>query len=470
MKLSIRSRLAVFYTLVFFAVLFLVLSAISMALYRELDQRADRALKIEERWLQNLIESRFSELTFADCDTCENLARELVQELNERYIYRGQFTIIAFQPSRVHFGGREKNIPLLLPEDFLSRKNGFYNLQINNIKSRILVKHQEWGTLALGRENQVFQEVAEEFLDIIHWILPLVIVFVLAGGWIMARLVMRPVVSAVEAAEEITITNLQQRLPEYTREDEFAILVRTLNRMIARIEEGVKRIQQFTQDAAHELRTPLTILRGELELAYQHDSLSDETQNSLQKILDRVISMSKVVDNLMLLAQSDTRSYPVQKSVFRLDEVVREIFEDIQILVEHRPIDVILKRCKAIEIFGDKQLIYRLLLNLCDNALKYTREGYIELSLNRLENTIEFTLKDTGCGIPRDQLPHIFDRFFRVDKSRTSFTGGSGLGLAISQWISNAHGGKIFVNSVEDKGTTFKVLLPVHNPTAAPER
>lgn len=467
MKLSIRTRLAVFYTLVFFAVLFLVLTAISMALYRELDQRADRALKIEERWLRGLIESRYSVLTYSDCDTCETLTRELVQELNERYIYKGQFTIIVFHPSRVYFGGREKDIPLLLPENFLSQKNGYYNLQINNIKSRVLVKHQEWGTLALGRENQTFQEVGEEFLDIIHWILPLVIVSVLGGGWIMARLVMRPVVSAVEAAEEITITNLQQRLPEYTREDEFSILVRTLNRMIARIEEGVKRIQQFTQDAAHELRTPLTILRGELELTYQQTNLSDDTRFSLQKILDRIISMSKVVDNLMLLAQSDTGNYPIRKNVFRLDEVVREIFEDIQILLEHRSINVILNHNKAVEVFGDKQLIYRLLLNLCDNALKYTQHGYIELSLTRLDDTIEFTLRDTGCGIPRDQLPHIFDRFYRVDKSRTSSTGGSGLGLAISQWIARAHGGRIIVDSVEQKGTTVKVLLPVHKPVSA---
>lgn len=463
MKLSIRSRLAVFYTVAFIGVLFLVLSAISMALYRELDQRADRALKIEERWLQGLIEEKFSQLASAGCDTCETLASELVRELDEHYIYKGQFTLIAFDSSRVYFGGREKNIPALLPENFLSRKNGFYNLLINKINSRVLLKHHEWGTLALGRENQTFREVGEEFLHIIHWILPLIMVCVLAGGWIMARLVMRPVVSAVEAAEEITITNLQQRLPEYSREDEFAILVRTLNRMIARIEEGVKRIQQFTQDAAHELRTPLTILRGELELAYQEPHLSNETHASLQKLLDRIISMSKVVDNLMLLAQSDTRSYPIQKSAFMLDAVVRELFEDIQILVESRPVKVILNRCEKAEIWGDKQLIYRLLLNLCDNALKYTEEGFIELNLRKFVGSIEFSIKDSGCGIPADHLPHIFDRFYRVDKSRARSTGGSGLGLAISQWIVQAHGGNIEVESQYGKGTTVKVYLPTNS-------
>lgn len=461
MKLSIRSRLAVFYTLAFFAVLFLVLSSIALALYRELDQRADKALKIEENWLQERIESKFSALTSPDCQDCEALSRELVEELNERYIYRGQFAIISFRHGGVYYGGREKDIPRKVPEDSLLRKDGFSNLMYNKAKSRVLVKQQEWGTLALGRENQTFQEVGEEFFNIIHWILPLAILFVLVGGWIMARLVMRPVVSAVEAAEEITITNLRQRLPEYTGEDEFGILVRTLNRMIARIEEGVKRIQQFTQDAAHELRTPLTILRGELELAYQQERLSDDMQASLQRTLDRVISMSKVVENLMLLAQTDTGSYPVHKSKFRLDEVVKEIFEDINILVENRPVKVRLASCQPVEAFADKQLIYRLFLNLCDNALKYTETGFIELSLRSWGDIIEFKIKDSGCGIPQEQLPHIFDRFYRVDKSRTSSTGGSGLGLSISQWIAQAHDGEIYVESEINRGTTVKIHLPL---------
>lgn len=461
MKLSIRSRLAVFYTLAFFAVLFLVLSSIALALYRELDQRADKALKIEQNWLQERIESEFFALTSPDCDNCKALSQKLVEELNERYIYRGQFAIISFRRGGVYYGGREKNIPQKLPKDLLFRKDGFSNLLFNKAKSRVLVKQQEWGTLALGRENQTFQEVGEEFVNIIYWILPLAILFVLVGGWIMARLVMRPVVSAVEAAEEITITNLQQRLPEYTGEDEFGILVRTLNRMIARIEEGVKRLQQFTQDAAHELRTPLTILRGELELAYQQKHLSDDMQASLQKTLDRVISMSKVVNNLTLLAQTDTGSYPVQKSKFRLDELVKEIFEDINILVENRPVNVKLAYCQPVEVFADKQLIYRLFLNLCDNALKYTRKGFIELSLKSWSDVIEFKIKDSGCGIPPEQLPHIFDRFYRVDKSRTSSTGGSGLGLSISQWIAHAHGGEIFVESEINRGTTVKIHLPL---------
>lgn len=471
MKLSIRTRLAVFFTLVFFGVLALVLSAIALALYRELDQRADRALKIEERWLRGLIESEFAPLTLPGCKNCDSLAAELVQELNERYIYRGQFTVIYFpslQSPRLYFGGREKNIPLLLPEDFLTRKDGFYNLEIEGRKSRVLLKQQPWGILAMGRDNQTFREVADEFVEIIHWIVGFSLLFVLAGGWIMARLAMLPVVSAAEAAEEITITNLRQRLPEYAGRDEFGVLVITLNRMIARIEEGVNRIQQFTQDAAHELRTPLTILRGELELAYQKADLSDDTRVSLQKTLDRVISMSRVVENLMLLAQSDTGSYPVQKSVFRLDEVLKEIYEDVQILAENRPIEVLLDHCEAVQFFGDKQLIYRLLLNLCDNALKYTERGCIKLKLAIAGDSVDFTISDTGIGIPEEQLPRIFDRFYRVDKSRSNSGGGSGLGLSICQWIVQAHGGSIRVESQLDRGTTIQILFPLRSTFFVP--
>lgn len=163
----------------------------------------------------------------------------------------------------------------------------------------------------------------------------------------------------------------------------------------------------------------------------------------------------------MLLAQTDTGSYPVHKTKFRLDEVVKEIFEDINILVESRPVNVKLAYCQPVEVLADKQLIYRLFLNLCDNALKYTEQGFIELSLKSWSEIIEFKIKDTGCGIPPEQLPHIFDRFYRVDKSRTSSTGGSGLGLSISQWIAHAHGGEIYVESEINRGTTVKIHLPL---------
>ena len=148
---------------------------------------------------------------------------------------------------------------------------------------------------------------------------------------------MKPVVAAAETTEKITLTNLSARLPEYTGKDEFGKLVTTLNSMIARLEQGVNQVQQFTQDAAHELRTPLTTLRGELELAYQKKNLPDEVREALQKSLDRAISMSQIVDNLMLLAQSDTGHYPIQKNTFQLDELVHDLDRAVDLGVSGVP-------------------------------------------------------------------------------------------------------------------------------------
>jgi signal transduction histidine kinase len=276
------------------------------------------------------------------------------------------------------------------------------------------------------------------------------------------------VVAAARTAESISLANLQRRLPAYYGKDEFGTLAATLNRMIARLEEGIKRLQQFTQDAAHELRTPLTILRGELELAYQDEDANEETSAWLQRILDRVIGLGQIVDNLMLLARSDSGDYPIRKIPFRLDAAVEEIFEDLQILAEGRPVAVQLQNGMAVEFVGDESLMRRLLLNLCDNAIKYTPHGTIELSLKKVGTEIDLAISDTGRGIPPEDLPHIFDRFYRVDKARSSDTGGSGLGLAICKWIVAAHGGKIEVKSRLKKGTTVRVSLPLKPEPEAP--
>jgi heavy metal sensor kinase len=308
--------------------------------------------------------------------------------------------------------------------------------------------------------NERIYEVAEEAGQILIWLVPLAMLFAIAGGWLLAKLALRPVVSAARTAESISLANLKARLPAYSGKDEFGALVSTLNLMIARLEEGVKRLQQFTQDAAHELRTPLTILRGDLELAYQDENTTEEARAWMQRILDRVIALGQIVDNLMLLARSDSGDYPIHKTRFRLDVAVKEIFEDLQILAEGRPLAVSLQNREAVEFFGDEALVRRLLLNLCENALKYTSQGSIELSLKKVGAKIDLAISDTGKGIPAEDLPHIFDRFYRVDKSHSSATGGSGLGLAICQWIVSAHGGKIEVISDPGKGTTVRVSLP----------
>jgi signal transduction histidine kinase len=444
--------------LVFLCIFFFILIAGGVALYLGLNEEIDRELKIEEKRMTSLFESEFKDLLVAKDERRESLRDEFIEELNEIYQYQNQFVIFSLESNtgrRVYAVGELTNAQLLLPKGFLVKENGYYNQRFNGRLYRVLINRKDWGTLVLGAENETFFEVADEFKEIFLIGIPLIIIFVFIGGRFLAKRTMSPVAEAAKTADKITLTNLSERLSGYNKNDEFGILVKTLNDMIARLEHGIKRIQQFTQDVAHELRTPLTILRGELELLFQQEGLAEQPQASLQKALDRTISLNKIVEDLMLLAQSDSGRYPLHKTAFQLDQVMKETVEDITILAENLPTKVKLIHCDRIEFFGDEQLIRRLLLNLSDNALKYTEQGHIDFSLKSQNENVEIKISDTGIGIPEENLPHVFDRFYRVEQARTRDSGGSGLGLSISKWIVEAHEGMIDIASDEEKGTTI---------------
>ncbi len=460
--LTIRARLTIWYALSFLLVLLLVLSALAAELYQQLRDEAERALGVEETWITALFETDFLPLLFSTNGRTDSLFAELPEDLEERYGLKSQFACVQIKHNgaRQFFSGGLANICALLPANLLARPAGSYEVQIGGHRYRVRIFHRHWGSVAVGAENDTIFRVAFEVSKLLAWVLPLALLLTVGGGWLLAKLAMRPVMAAAQAAESITVTNLQERLQPYSGRDEFGALVTTLNRMISRLEEGVKRLQQFTQDAAHELRTPIAILRGDLELACQHAKVMEDPGAFLQKALDRVIRLGRIVDNLLLLARSDSDEYPIKKTHFRLDLAVAEILEDLHVLTEGSAVAVQLQRCPPVDFYGDELLIRRLVMNLCDNALKYTAQGKVELALDLMPDAVVFTIRDTGEGIPPQDLPHVFDRFYRPDKSRSSATGGSGLGLAICRWIAVAHQGEIKLESAVGKGTTVQVILP----------
>jgi len=468
MKFSIRIRLALLIGLVFLFVLVFLLSAGALTLYLRLNEELDHDLKLEKKFVIEMLERDFSDLLILNKEASGDLETNFIEDLDEIVGFKREFVIVYFGSKKskpVFTNSRPQNILQQFPEGILTQKEGIYNQLLDNRRYRILISKQEWGTLLVGLENRIFFKVIDELGKILVVGIPLTLLLVLIGGWFLARLVMRPVVSAARTAENITLTKLEKRLPEYTGKDEFGVLVTTLNHMIARLEEGVKQIRQFTQDAAHELRTPLTIQRGELELLFEQGKLSKKARAAVQKSLDRAISMSKIVDNLMLLAKSDTGMYPIQMRKFRLDEILQETVEDAKNLSQSKNIEICLEKCPRLEYLGDEQLIRRLLLNLSDNALKNTFKGQIKFYLKIHSDSVEIRISDTGTGIPQEDLPHVFDRFYRGDKSRNTTKSGTGLGLSISRWIINAHNGSINIESKSGKGTTVKITLPLSNST-----
>lgn len=463
MKSTIRTRLTLMVMGVFLLLFVFVLVAGGIALSLSLTEAVDQRLTVEQRHVIDLFTTEFQGLLTETPDRQSQLWDVFVEEMDETFQYQRQFVALSLETPagrKVYVGGGIGEALRPFAEAWMEGRDGFRNQRLGEKIYRLLIQRKAWGVLVLAAENQTFSEVVDEFRDSVLIGIPLVVLLVFFGSGFLARRAMRPVVKAADAAHAISLTHMGQRLPEYKGKDEFGILVQTLNEMVARLEEGVRRIQQFTQDAAHELRTPLTILRGELELIYQKETGKSEARVGLQKALDKTILLGKIVEDLMLLARSDSGSLPVEKAVFGLDEVLREIVEDVRALGEGRSLAVSLSRCDRVDFVGDPRLIKQLLFNLSDNALKYTRQGRIDFSLQIRDETVEIQIRDTGIGIPPGDLPHIFDRFYRVDKARTGGQGGSGLGLSICKWIVEAHQGTIQIDSALDQGTMVRVAFP----------
>jgi signal transduction histidine kinase len=448
-------------SVVFTIVFLLVFIAGGLALFLSVKEQIDDELAIDKIRMAELFENEFLGLLTATGEERKTLREQLYEELDEIYRLKNQFCIYSLEQnnSRHVLAGGVFNIQLLLPKGFLDQPAGYYNQRLDDINYRVLISKHRWGTLVIGIENQTLGEVADEFKDFLLIIIPVALALIFLGGRFLSRKVMQPVVKVTHAAKEISIAQLHSRLPAYSAKDEFGILVETLNDMMDRIEEGTHQIRQFTQDAAHELRTPLTLLRGELELFYQQDDLSDEMHESLQKMLDRAIWLTKIIDDLLLLAQSDVGKYEIIRQPVPLDRLVSDIVEDAKALAGGKDVDFRFERGEVVLASGDEQLLRRLLLNLAGNAVKYTDHGAITFSIIQAEKII-VSIADTGIGIPQDHLQHVFDRFHRVDPTRGRNAGSSGLGLAICKWIAHAHGGDIHISSVVGQGTTVTVSLP----------
>jgi signal transduction histidine kinase len=467
MKYSVHMRLTAVISIVFLLVLIFLTAIGSGVIYVGLNEEKDKSLQVKQERMVSLFESEFMALTRLADQERKDIRSRFLEKLEADYAYTQDFVLFSLESEksrRILSTGVVKNMQLVIPKGFLSKKIGFFNQRLAGQNYRVCISRHSWGTLGIGTQNQTFSDILNEWLEILPIVGPLALIFTLFGGHFLAKIAMKPVVEAARKTDEITLTNLEGRLPEYRGKDEFGALVVTLNNMIIRLGEGVKKIQQFTQDAAHELRTPLTIVRGELESVCQKDTIPGPVHSSIRKALDQTISMSKIVEDLLLLTQSDSGTYPVQKHLFRLDEVMRETYEDVKILAENRPVTVTLNHCDPVRFFGDEQLIRRLLLNISDNALKYTQGGFIQFHLEKQGEEIAITLKDSGIGISDEDLPHVFDRFYRAETTRSQSEHGSGLGLAISQWIVTAHVGNIRIESTLAQGTSVYINLPLFHP------
>jgi len=286
--------------------------------------------------------------------------------------------------------------------------------------------------------------------------------FLLLGSWLLLGKSLAPISALTAAAERIDISNLKERLPLAGRGDELDRLTVVFNNMVTRLDESFTQIREFTLNASHELKTPLTVIRAETETALRDSATPPAQREIFANQLDQVAHLTKIVDSLTLLSKADTGQLTLALESVRLDELVRASFADAQLLAWPGGITVELKACDEATVRGDPHRLKQLLLNLTDNAIKYNQShGRVEIEFVRGSRSVVLRITNTGPGIAPEQLPRVFDRFYRGDPAHGTSVEGSGLGLAIAQWIVKAHGGEIQIASIMNRETIVTVTLPL---------
>lgn len=330
-----------------------------------------------------------------------------------------------------------------------------------------LQSEQVFGYIQLGRQIDDLESAIQSLLFSLLIVGIVGVVLSAAAGAAMAQRVLGPVDEITRAALEISrADDLNRRVP-VTSNDEVGRMGMAFNEMLERLQSLFRVQQRLVADVSHELRTPLTVVRGNAELMYAMGCADIE---SIQAIVKESERMTRMVSNLLLLSQADSGQLPMKVKPLDLGSILEDIERSANIMSAGRH-EIRINVCGDLIVRGDEDRMKQVLLNLVDNAIKHTpADGRITISADCLmgpdknHQQIKLSVSDTGPGIPAPDLPHVFDRFYRVDKSRSRELGGAGLGLAIVRSIVEAHGGHIDVESVLGEGTTFNVWLPAYEP------
>jgi len=292
--------------------------------------------------------------------------------------------------------------------------------------------------------------------------IPIILVLGSIGGWFLARRSLSPIAHITETARRITASNLGERLKARGSGDELDHLIATLNEMISRLEDSFKKISQFTADASHELRTPISSMRGEAELLLSKPRAVQEYQGVLASHIEKLDFITRMINDLILLSKFDSNEAGLEMVQMKLNDLLVNLWELFRLLGDQKGVEFSLGDIEEANVLGDRTKLQQLFTNLIDNAIKFTPSGgHLDMSLRKGGRFARVSIRDTGIGIPRKESERIFERFYRVDKSRARESGGTGLGLSICQWITKAHHGKIEVKSELGKGSEFVISLPL---------
>ncbi len=322
----------------------------------------------------------------------------------------------------------------------------------------IVVNNRAIAIIQVGQSLDSINDTLEKLLAALLISVPLLVALAAGAGYLLAARALSPIDTITRTAQSISAHDLHQRLNLPATNDEIGRLGATFDTMLGRLDDSFRRERQFTADASHELRTPLTAMQTIIGVVRETRRSPEQYETALDDLGGETNRLHELVENLLQLARNDIGSNAISKSV-DLSILLSDVAEVMTPLAESKALSLAYNVPDNLLITGSSDDLVRLFMNLVDNAIKYTDRGKITLQAKSKEEWIEVTLSDTGIGIDREHLLHLFDRFYRVDLSRS--VQGNGLGLSIAQTIVQAHHGQISVSSELGQGTTFKVQLPI---------
>lgn len=446
-RLSIKLRVTFFYTAILAVILSLVLAFVFLALDLRLvySTRAD---------LENAVENAFDNIDFKGGQL------EIDSGID---LYHDGIALVLYGPAgTLLLGGTPAGFPAetpLIADTHQTAEGGGSKWQVYDM----YVGYGETGVWVRGIYSPSASDSALNYVTVISAVsFPIVLLLSAVGGYLITKRAFRPVERITQAANRISGSgDLSARLPD-EGSDEIARLAQAFNAMLDRLEAAFEREKQFTSDASHELRTPISVILSQADFALAASDDPQETLRALQAIQAQGKKMAALVARLLELTRADNQTLRLEQEPVDLATLCETVAEELAERAAKRGISIHCSLQPEVVLEGDQTLLTRLVMNLVSNAISYGREhGYVRILLEQTDAGIRLSVSDDGIGIAPEHIPRIFDRFYRVDPSRSGAQGGSaGLGLAMVRWIVQSHGATIQVESAPGKGSTFLVVFP----------
>jgi heavy metal sensor kinase len=463
---TVRGRLTLWYVSALALILVAFGAAVYVMLARALHRRVDEGLRstldISTTSLTHDTQEGQSSLSAA-----QSTAAELSHPQQAMMIFDGEGRLLAEHPYEDNLHIRLPDLGAMPGDEvylYTVAEDGDADDRHRLAVRRVRIPPADTPFIILASQPlEAVEGELESLREILFYATPAALLLAGVGGWFLARRGLAPVAAMAQSARRIGAGSLDLQLPVADPRDELGQLATTFNELLARLSAAFAQQRQFMADASHELRTPLSVLSTAAGVTLKKSHRDEEEyREALQLMAEQTRRLSRIVQDMFTLARADAGHYPLRREALYLDDLLEEVARDGALLASGKGVKVELSNLPEAAFRGDEDLLRRMVLNLVDNAVKFTPAGgRVSLSLTRRGDEYLLAVSDTGPGIPDAARPHLFERFYRADRARSrAEDGGAGLGLAIARWIAQAHEGELELSASDANGTTFVARLP----------